>query len=348
VIGNLVEDDLDVQIAFAAGRALTAALLGEEFLVHAQKIDDACAFVDDQQAARADHDAGSTQVVIGIGRIENRGVGNLARGTTELDQLDLAIVLYAASKIVDDFADGRAEGNLEDAGIIDIAGNRNHLGANRFARATGSIDAVLIHQEMRDNREAFDVIEAGRAGKQAADLNEGRFHAWAASLALDGADQRRAFAADIGTAARVEVQVEIEVLAENIIAEEPVVLGLTDGIQEQRAQAGVLCSHIDIAIGRAADEACDDQRFDEVERIVLDQGAVLEGRCLALVGIADDDFVLAAHGAGLMPFAAERVLSTATAAYLGVRKHLTDFLGVHIHGLAQRFKAANLHIRANG
>lgn len=141
------------------------------------------------------------------------------------------------------------------------------------------------------------------------------------------------------------MDVEVEAAAEDVRAEEAVVLRLADGIQEQRAEAGVLRAHVDEAVRSTDDVSRDNHGLDEVERIVTDELAVLERRRLALIRIADDDLALAADCAGLRPLAAERVLRTAAPLDLDGRQEVRDLLWVHRHRLAQRLEAADIHIR---
>lgn len=336
-----------MEVALAARRALAAALLPEELLIHAQEVEHARALVDDEHAARADHDTGRAQVLVGVWRVEDAVVRNLSRGAAKLDQPDLAVVLDAAGKLVEDFAYRRAERDLKDARVVDIARHTDELRADRLTAAARGVDALFVEQQMWHERERLDVVEAGRPREDAADLDERRLHARAPRLALNRADQGRALAADIGTGTRVEVDVEVEAAPEDVRAEEAVVLRLADGIQEQRAEAGVLRAHVDEAVRGADDVSRDDHGLDEVERIMTDEFAVLERRRLALIRIADDDLALAADRAGLRPLAAERVLRAAAPLDLDGRQEVCDLLRIHRHRLAQRLETADIHIRPN-
>ncbi len=145
------------------------------------------------------------------------------------------------------------------------------------------------------------------------------------------------------------MDVVVEAFAEYVLAEEAVALGLADGIQQQRPVAGVLGAHVDVAVRGAHDIAGDDHGLDEVERIILYELAVLEGRCLAFIGIADDDFLFALDGAGLRPFASHGILRATTAADLGLGYQGSDTLRiVHGHRLAQCLESPDAHIGIDG
>ena len=137
--GQLVENNLDMEITLPAGRALSAALLGEEFLIHAQKVNDTGALVDDHNAAGTDHDASGPQIVIGIGCVQNRSIRDFAGCAAELNELDVPVVLNAAGQIVDDFPHRGAEGNLKDARLVDISCHADELGAEFYE---GKVTAI--------------------------------------------------------------------------------------------------------------------------------------------------------------------------------------------------------------
>ncbi len=108
-------------------------------------------------------------------------------------------IRQTAGQAVDDFAHGRAERDLEHARMLYIAADAHEFRADRLADTIRQIALVLIAEQVRHEGQALDVVEAGRAGEQAADLDERRFHARPAGLALDGADEGCALAADIGS-----------------------------------------------------------------------------------------------------------------------------------------------------
>ena len=52
-----------------------------------------------------------------------------AGGTSRLNGLELLAALDAASDIVDDLAEGRTHGHLDEAHVVDLAGQGEHLGS---------------------------------------------------------------------------------------------------------------------------------------------------------------------------------------------------------------------------
>ena len=177
-----------MEVAFAAGRALTAGFLGKEGLGHAEEVEDAGAAVDDENRSGAHRHACRFQIIVSVRRVEDAAVGNLARRAAELDQPERLTAGNALPEIVDDVAHCRAEGNLIDAGTAHIAAEADELRAEGFAGAVADILALVIHQEMRHDGKAFHVVDAGGEREQAADFHERRLLARTSRFALDGAD----------------------------------------------------------------------------------------------------------------------------------------------------------------
>ena len=137
-------------------------------------------------------------------------------------------------------------------------------------------------------------------------------------------------------------------LAEDVLAEEAAALRLFNGVLEARAKVRVFFAQVDVAVLCADAPGADRHGLDEVEGVVCDQFAILEGARLALVGVADDDLVLALDGARLRPLASHRVGGTAASLDLGFGKKGGDVLAVHCHGLFEGVEAANRQVRFDG
>ena len=94
------------------GGTLAAALVGEELLGHAQKADDAGAFIHHQHRAGADGgEIRLTHALVGVGGVQLGGGADAARRAAKLHQAQgVVLVLHAAGQIIDDLPDGDAEG----------------------------------------------------------------------------------------------------------------------------------------------------------------------------------------------------------------------------------------------
>ena len=109
-----------------------------------------------------------------------------------------------------------------------------------------------------------------------------------AGKAFERGDQRRLFAADKGSRALHQFDVEVESAVENVRAQQAVLACLFDGPVEPAHRQRILGAHIDDAFGRAHHVGADDHAFQQRMRIALDLIAVHVGAGIALVGVADD------------------------------------------------------------
>ena len=109
-------------------------------------------------------------------------------------------------------------------------------------------------------------------------------------LPLDGRGHGRALAADERARAAVDVHVEVEAAAEDVVTQQAQLLRLFDGNSEPVHGHGILGADIDVALGRARGNARDDHALDDLVRVALHAGAVHEGAGVALVAVADDVF----------------------------------------------------------
>jgi len=114
-----------------------------------------------------------------------------------------------------------------------------------------TLKAWPVQDDPGDVREGLDVVDAGGAAPQALVGGERRAHPRHAALALDGPDERGLLAADEGAGALLELDVELEVGAVDLVAQQVPLLGLLDGDVQPLDGLGVLGAAVDVAVGRA-------------------------------------------------------------------------------------------------
>ena len=140
-----------------------------------------------------------------------------------------------------------------------------------------------------------------------------------AALALDRVDQRRLLAADEGPGAEADLQVEVEAGAEDVLAQQPALAALVDGVLDPLDGQRVLGADVEEALVRADGVAADDHPLDDVERIALEHAAVHERAGVALVGVADDVVGSCRRPRAHRPLLAGRKAAAAAAAELRPR-----------------------------
>ena len=80
--------------------------------------------------------------------------------------------------------------------------------------------------------------------------------------------------------------------AEHVGAEQPAGAGALDRRAKSVEGVRIFGADVDIALRRADRDAGDRHAFDQQERVALHQHAVGEGAAVALVGVADDIFLV--------------------------------------------------------
>ncbi len=117
---------------------------------------------------------------------------------------------------------------------------------------------------------------------------ERRLVARLAAAPLQGIHQRRLLAADVGSGAAPQLDVEAHAVAQDVVAEEAAVAAALEGVLDPRQGQRVFATQVKETFFAAGGEARDRHRLDQREGIVLHQDAVLEGAGLGLVGVADE------------------------------------------------------------
>ena len=130
------------------------------------------------------------------------------------------------------------------------------------------------------------------------DRREGRAGARLAALAFDGGDQGGFFTADKRAGAHAHFQVEGEVGAEDILAQQAKLAGLLDGDIERLDRQRIFRAAVDVALACADRVGGDDHAFDHGMRIAFQHAAVHERARVAFIGVADHVFDIAGIARG--------------------------------------------------
>jgi len=155
------------------------------------------------------------------------------------------------------------------------------------------------------------------------------------ALPLDRVEQSRLLAADVGSRAATELDVERDAGAHYIGAQESCRPSVFDGIPEAIVRERVLAADVEESSLRSGGEAGDRERLDHRERVALHDDAVFERAGLRFVRVADH--VARRHrllGDGL-PLDARRKRGASPAEKLGVGDGLDDGLRPPIDGYSE-------------
>ena len=272
-----------------------------------------------------------------------------AGGAANLNCLEFRTVLQAAADIEDDLPQGGAHRHLDQAGVLNGTGEGEGLAAGAAGSTDGAEPVSALQDDLGDIGVGFHVVQNRGFFPQALFHGSGGLGSGHAPIALDGSRQRRAFAADEGAGAPVDVHMEIEVGAQNVVTQQAGLFQLADGAPQTGNGHGIFGTDIDIAVLRLDGVAGDHHAFDELEGIAFHHGAVHKRAGVTFVTVADHiavGFLLAGH---LLPLLAGGEAAAATAAEAGFVDLVNDLVPGHLgHGLFQRLKAACGHVFIQG
>ena len=188
----------------------------------------------------------------------------------------------------DDVAQGDAHRHFHQARVVDLADEREDLGALAAAGADAREPVRAPVDDQGHGRPGLDVVEVGRPLVQAAVGGVHVLGPGAAHPALDGGHQRRGFSAHEGARAAHHLDREGVAAAEDVLAEQAVLLRLPQcGLHVLHGQR-VLGAHVEVPVVAADGPAADDHALDHRVRVGLEHGPVHVRAGVALVGVADD------------------------------------------------------------
>ena len=333
--------------ALAAGRALAAGLGIIEARDAAQGLDHVGGLVHDDNRAGAEHRTGLGDGIVVHGAFHHDIARQYRhRGTAGNHGLELAPVAHAAGQGQQVLERG-AHVDLEVARIVEVAGHGEQLDAAVVGDAEIGEPLTAVAHDGRHRGQGFGVVDRGRTAVQTEVGRERRLEAGLALLALEGFEQGRFLAADVGAGAEGRIQIEIDAAAEDVAAQIAGFVGFLHRLIE--ALVGLvheLAAHVVVTDGSADAVAGDDHALDQGVGIEAQDIAILAGARLRFVGVADDVFLpggVARHEAPLQAGGETGAAATAQAGGLDLLDHLLrgQFF---VDDLLQRFVAADLAV----
>ena len=142
---------------------------------------------------------------------------------------------------------------------------------------------------------------------------------------------------------------EIEVGAQDVVAQQTPILQLADGVSQTGNGHGILGTDVDVAVFSLDRIACDHHALDELEGVAFHDGAVHEGTGVALVAVTDDIALHLLLTGDLLPLLAGGEAAAAAAAETGLVDLVDDAVAAQLeHGLLQGLEAAGSQVLVQG
>ena len=166
-----------------------------------------------------------------------------------------------------------------------MAGDAKELGAGIVRLAEPREPTGATAQNRRRHGDGLDIVDRGRAAIEPAIGRKWRLKTRLALFAFHGFQKRGFLAADIGPGAVVDVKIEIPARAAGVLADQPRLVGLVDGVLQAPAFVDEFAAHIDVGGMGAHGEGGQKAALDQMMGVVAQDLAVLAGARLGLVGI---------------------------------------------------------------
>src|SRR5262249_47008076 len=282
--------------ALAAGRALAAALVLVEIRDAGHGGDDVGRLVHHDHGRGAERRlelAAAVEIhqqLIGLMRRDHWHRGAAGNDREQI----VPAAAHAAGMFVQQLAQRNAHRLLNVAGLLDVAGDAEQLGAGVVRPADAGEPGGAAPQDVRHDRDRLDIVDRGRTAVEADIGRERWLEPRLAFLALETLEQRGLLAADVGAGTVVHDEIEREAV-DVVLADQLGGVGLGDRRFEALALADELAAHVDVAVVGAHREARDQAALDQEMRVVPHDLPVLAGAGLRLVGI-DHEIVRTAVG----------------------------------------------------
>src|SRR5690606_13156609 len=201
-------------------------------------------------------------------RLQVLGQQETGTGAAVLPALEAVAILHATGVVLEKFARGDAEGQLPDTGVLHLAGKTHQLAAVVFTAGArqGFVPGHAVADDCRHIAQGFDVVDAGRLAPYADGGRERRRCARLGTAAFQRVDQGGFFPADIAAGAGVYAQLDIEVAAADVLAQEAGGLGFIDGAVEADRRIDIFAAQEDIAAVGLERAGTDDHAFDQQVR----------------------------------------------------------------------------------
>ena len=281
-------DDLEHPLgADAARRTLAAGFILHELEKEPRHVHHAGIFVHHDQAARAHDGAQFGDRLVVQGDVQVFGGDASARWPSDLRGLEVLAVRHASPQLMDHCLQRGPHRHFNQAGVVHGTRQGEDLGALAFPRAEGGEPLRAFEDNRRDVGVGFYVVQEAGHVPEALLSGEGRPGPGFAAVSFDGAHQGGFLAADKGAGAHADFKIEVEIGAEDLVAQQAERLRLIQsGAQPLHGQR-ILRPHIDVALRGADGVAGDRHRLDDAVRIALQDASVHECAGIAFIGVAE-------------------------------------------------------------
>ena len=344
-VGDLGQHFQQTLGADTAGRTLAAGFVTDEFHIEPGNVDHTVVFIQNDHAAGTHHGAGRDQVLIRNGCIQFILCQTAAGRSAGLDSLELLAFGAAAADIVNDLTQSSAHGDLDQTRVVDLAAQREDLGALGLVGTDGGIPFGSLAYDHGNVGNGLYVIDRSRLAPYTGNGRERRLRGRHAAAALDRSDQSCFFTVDKSARAQTDLQVKVKAGIKDVPAQEAQFFRFRDGDPQSGDRDGILGADIDIAVVGTDRVGHDGHAFQDRVRVTFQNGTVHKCARVTFVRVADDILFVTRLVFLKLPFDAGGESRAAASAQTGGLDLINDILGAHgLENFMKRLIAADANV----
>ena len=186
---------------------------------------------------------------------------------------------------VDQLEEVDSHRKFEGSGVLDVPADTEEFRPRALLGADLLVGIDTDLEDVGQVGEGLDVVDHRRATKDPFDGRKGRFEFRLPSLSLQGGEHSRFLATDVGTRPAMKGNIEVEVAAEDPLAEKTIAVRLLDSFEEPPVGEDEFPANVDVGVVNPDRLATDDDSIEEQVGVLLHQNSVLEGARFRFVGV---------------------------------------------------------------
>ena len=166
-----------------------------------------------------------------------------------------------------------------------MTADAKNLGAAALLCANGSVPFGAVQNDMRHIDQGLDILYDRGLAPQSNLYGVRRLQPRFTAFPLQRLEHGRLFAADVSAGAAVHRNIEVETAIENVLAKQAILIRIGNRLDPTFDAQEKLAPDVNERALRLHGVGGNDDPFDDLMRIALDDGAILEGAWLSFVGI---------------------------------------------------------------
>jgi len=345
-LSDAVKDLIHTTGTDTAGSTLTAGLINGELEEELGDIDHAVVLVHDDETTGTDHGADLCKVIVVHGNVKVLSRNTSAGRTAGLSCLELLAVGNAAADLINDGAQRSTHGNLDEAGVLDLAAQSEDLGALCALVAHSGKPCSTLEDDLGDVGIGLNVVQNSGLAEQTLDSGERRTGTGLTAVALDGGHQSGFLTAYESTCTKAQIHIEIKAGAENILAQQTILTSLLDSDLQTMNGDGILSTDIYITLICTDSITGNGHSLDNSMGVTFQNRTVHECTGVTFVGVAADILLICIGNevSGKLPLLTGGEAGAAAAAQTGIENDLDDLVRSH---LGQNLTKSSIAVHSN-